>query len=122
MPCNGLYQTFLYHQGFIQIYCFFTAKYLKPAVEYIRSAVLALYFLTYDLCDNANYLKLINELEKLGAIRVLEATWCLKKENSSVELIRDHFKAMLSDNDGLVVSEVNRWAALNAERAPLALS
>lgn len=101
---------------------FFTAKYLRPAVEYIRSAVLALYFLTYDLCDNANYLKLINELEKLGAIRVLEATWCLKKENSSVELIRDHIKAMLNDNDGLVVSEVNRWAALNAERAPLALS
>lgn len=95
---------------------------MRPTAEHIRSAVLALYFLTYDLCDKANDLKLIDELEHLGAIRVLESTWCLKKVDTSVERIRDHFKALLDDNDGLVVSEVNHWAALNAERAPLALS
>lgn len=83
---------------------------------------MALYFLTYDLCDKANHKKLINELEQLGAIRVLEAMWCLNKADTSVEQIRDHFQVLLADNDGLVVSEVNQWAALNAERVPLALS
>lgn len=77
-----------------------------------------LYFISYDLIKNRDYDKIINELERLGAIRVLESVWAFKyNANSSVE-IRDHLKSFIDHDDRLLVIESGGWAGLRLLESP----
>lgn len=76
------------------------------------------YFIEYELREKRNYKKIITELEAHGAIRMLNSYWCLKKNNTSAENLRDHFIKYLDNDDGLVVAKVIDWAMIRAENTP----
>jgi len=61
------------------------------------------YFISYDLMNDKDYKTLSNELEKLGAERVLLSLWCLKKSNTSAEKLRDHIGGFIDNDDKIVV-------------------
>ena len=44
---------------------------------------MALFFVSYDLRNARNYQALHDELKKLGAVRMLESCWCLKRSNTT---------------------------------------
>lgn len=74
---------------------------------------MAEYFVSYDLVKNKDYSKLINELKRLGALRMLESNWCLSRASTGeAKSLRDHFKKFIDTDDRLVVSEVNDWAGI----------
>lgn len=79
---------------------------------------MALYFLTYDLRKSRDYQSLYDELENFGAVRILESTWCFKKKNTSTKDLRDHFKNIVDNNDGIIVSEVQGWASTGVDGTP----
>ncbi|HFW4211923.1 TPA: hypothetical protein ACIBOM_005085, partial [Salmonella enterica subsp. enterica serovar Reading] len=72
---------------------------------------MALYFVSYDLVKTKDYQKIIDELKRYGARRMLESNWCFKRANSGEsKIFRDHFKKFIDSDDRLVVSEVADWA------------
>jgi hypothetical protein len=71
---------------------------------------MALFFVDYDLRKHRDYSRLTSELEKLGAVRLLESSWCFRRENTNSVGIRDHLKQFIDSDDGLCVSEVTDWA------------
>lgn len=74
---------------------------------------MAEYFVSYDLIKNKDYSKLINELKKLGGLRMLESNWCLSRSNTGEsKSLRDHFKSFIDADDRLVVSEITDWAGI----------
>ncbi|MDD4210342.1 MAG: hypothetical protein PHI52_08420 [Bacteroidales bacterium] len=79
---------------------------------------MALYFLTYDLRNKRDYQKLYDELESFKAVRVLESTWCFKKDDTSSAELRDHFKKFIDADDGLLVVEANSWATIRTKGTP----
>lgn len=79
---------------------------------------MALYLLSYDLVKRRDYEKLWAELERFGALRVLESDWCLKHGDTSCEALRDHFRQFIDDDDRLFVSEVSDWASWKAINSP----
>ena len=79
---------------------------------------MALYFLTYDKRKDGNYKPLYDELAKFRAVRILESTWCLNHDNTTAEKLRDHFRALLDSNDGLIVSQVVDWASYKTLGTP----
>ena len=79
---------------------------------------MALYFLTYDLRNPGKYQAVYAKLEKLGAVRILESTWCFGAENTTAATLRDQFKSLVDGDDGLVVSQVTSWASSNTENTP----
>jgi hypothetical protein len=76
------------------------------------------YFIEYELREKRNYKKIITELEAQGAIRMLNSYWCLKKNNTSAESLRNHFIKYLDNDDGLVVAKIIDWAMIRAENTP----
>lgn len=76
-----------------------------------------LYFLDYDLRKEKDYQSLYDELEKFNAKRILESCWCFKSEATAVQL-REHFKNFIDSNDGLIISQVSKWASYNVEKTP----
>jgi hypothetical protein len=75
--------------------------------------VMVQYFVSYDLINNKDYKRLINELKKLGALRMLESNWCLSRSGAGESKnLRDHFKKFIDNDDRLVVSEVTDWAGI----------
>ncbi|EAS40398.1 hypothetical protein C9J48_27370 [Photobacterium profundum] len=79
---------------------------------------MALYFLTYDLRKSKNYDALYKELDSFNAVRVLESTWCFNRFNTSPEGLRDYFEKVLDKDDGIMVSEVTKWAYSNTDGNP----
>jgi hypothetical protein len=79
---------------------------------------MALYFVEYDLRKSKDYTALINELEKLKAVRYLKSAWCLEHNNTTVTVLRDYFKNFIDSDDGLMVAEVKTWASFNTESNP----
>lgn len=73
--------------------------------------VMALYFVSYDLLKTKDYQKIIDELKRYGARRMLESNWCFNRANSGESsILRDHFKKFIDSDDRLVVSEVTDWS------------
>lgn len=60
-----------------------------------------------------DYHKLIVELKRLAAKRVLQSQWVLYSD-LSCSALRDDLKCFLDTNDRLVVIEVSTWATTNA--------
>ena len=72
------------------------------------------YLVSYDLQEpGKEYPKLIAELERLGAKRVLKSQWCLRR-NGTAEELRKHIQKYLDTNDRIVVCEIEiNWSAIN---------
>lgn len=79
---------------------------------------MALYFLNYDLRNQRDYQKLYDELDRFNAVRILESQWCFNRINTSAKGLRDYFKSFVDSDDGISVSEVNKWATSNAKGTP----
>ncbi|MCB9833805.1 MAG: hypothetical protein H6807_15190 [Planctomycetes bacterium] len=79
---------------------------------------MALYLMDYDLRKNRNYKPLYDELASFSAVRILESTWCFNRINTSAANLRDHFKAFIDSDDGILIAEINDWATYGAEKTP----
>lgn len=80
---------------------------------------MALYFLDYDLRKQRDYQKLYDELARLGAVRHLKSAWSMRYPISSASVqIRDHLKAFIDKDDGLMVAEVVDWAGYSLDGKP----
>lgn len=79
---------------------------------------MALYFVEYDLRKQKDYTKLILELERLGASKILASAWYLKHNNTSCTELRDHLRSFMDNDDGLMISQVENWASYNVLSTP----
>jgi len=71
---------------------------------------MTIYLLTYDLNKEASssaYKPVWDELNRLGAHRVLESVWLVEVTNTAQEL-HNHFKPMLDSNDALLVTSFRK--------------
>jgi hypothetical protein len=77
---------------------------------------MAVYWVGYDLLNKAtfgDYEKLIAELEKFKAQRILYSDWVLRHTATS-EALRDHFRQFIHSADRILVAEITaNWASLN---------
>ncbi len=79
---------------------------------------MTLYFVDYDLRGQRDYATLYEALEKLGAIRFLESSWCFKLETGTAEKVRNVLQDYIDATDGLMVSAVTDWASNNTLSTP----
>lgn len=79
---------------------------------------MATYFIDYDLRKERDYQKLYDEFARFGAVRVLKSQWALRRADTSAKELRDHFKQLIDQNDGLSVVESADWATFGAEKTP----
>jgi len=88
---------------------------------------MAKYLVSYDLDKpGQDYSRLISELERLGAIKILYSEWLLRND-ASAKAIRDHLRAFIDSNDMLLVVALTgeaAWTSLmvSNERAVQALA
>ena len=69
------------------------------------------YLISYDLDKpGQDYHRLIAELERLGAVRVLYSEWLFKATSSAVQ-IRDYLRQFVDANDMLLVVTLTGEAA-----------
>ena len=72
---------------------------------------MARYLISYDLDKpGQDYPRLIGELERLGAVRILYSEWILQSTSSAVQ-IRDWLKSFIDGNDMLLVVALTGEAA-----------
>jgi hypothetical protein len=72
---------------------------------------MAKYLISYDLDKpGQDYPRLIKELERLGATRVLYSEWVWQSTSTAVE-IRDYLKSFIDSNDMLLVVALTGEAA-----------
>ena len=72
---------------------------------------MAVYLISYDLDKpGQDYPRLITELERLGAVKVLYSEWILRSTSSAKE-IRDWLKSFIDSNDMLLVVALTGEAA-----------
>ncbi|MCQ9091066.1 hypothetical protein [Vibrio alginolyticus] len=76
------------------------------------------YFISYDLIKDKDYERLYRELNRYGAIRVLESVWCLKHSSTSTSDLRDYFSDFIDSDDRLLVIESAGWASRNLLNSP----
>lgn len=81
-------------------------------------SAVSLFFVDYDLRKLRNYDRLYAELERLGAVRVLESLWCLRSASITAASLRDRLKSFVDGDDALCVSKVTDWATFNAKGTP----
>lgn len=85
------------------------------------------YLISYDLDKpGQDYHRLIAELERLGAVKVLYSEWLFKSTSSAAQ-IRDHLQRFTDGNDMLLVVTLTGEAAwtklmINSEAAKQALT
>lgn len=71
------------------------------------------YLISYDLDKpGQDYHRLIEELERLGALKVLFSEWLLRVNASAAE-VRDHLQKFVDANDMLLVVGLTGEAAWN---------
>jgi RNase P/RNase MRP subunit p30 len=69
------------------------------------------YLISYDLDKpGKDYHRLIKELERLGALKVLYSEWILRTTNSASE-VRDYLKTFTDSNDMLLIVALTGEAA-----------
>lgn len=80
---------------------------------------MALYFVSYDLRgQHRNYSKLREKLKSLGAVQVLESTYCFERDNTTVEKICNYFCQFIDGDDGMSVTKVTDWATYSTYSSP----
>lgn len=75
---------------------------------------MAKHVISYDLMKGKDYTRLINELRRLGACRVLLSLWLWKSDDSTVTL-RDHLAKFIDSDDRIIVIAATgdaAWLAL----------
>ena len=75
-----------------------------------------LYVVSYDLNKpGQDYPKIITELERLGAKRVLLSQWGVRLNNMTAQKLRDHLWSFMDSNDRILVVETEGtgWSAMN---------
>ena len=80
-----------------------------------------LYSISYDLrAPGRDYKTLTDELARLGAKRILQSHWVARRNNTTAEGLRDHFKRFIDSNDRLMVIEIGGtgWASWNIMADP----
>ena len=71
--------------------------------------------ISYDLIKlGKDYQVLYDELERLGAERVLLSQWAVNRTKTSCGGLRDYLRKFIDSNDRLLVTELGEWAACNA--------
>jgi len=69
------------------------------------------YLVSYDLDKpDQDYHKLIKELERLGAVKILYSEWIMKGDWTAVQL-RDHLRSFIGASDMLLVAGLTGEAA-----------
>ncbi|WP_158601948.1 hypothetical protein [Pararobbsia silviterrae] len=53
---------------------------------------------------------------------MLKSSWCLRRADTTCAHLREHFARFVDGDDGLIVSQVSDWAALQALDTPNALA
>jgi hypothetical protein len=72
---------------------------------------MGVFLISYDLDKpGQDYHRLIKELERLGAIKVLYSEWLFKSTSSAVE-IRDYLQGFVDANDMLLILGLTGVAA-----------
>ncbi len=79
---------------------------------------MALYFLNFDLNNLKKYETLYDELDKFGAIKISELTWCLNRFETDTFNLKEFFRMHINADDCLMVSEVTEWSAWNSKITP----
>jgi CRISPR-associated endonuclease Cas2 len=77
------------------------------------------YLISYDLHAQKNYDRIITELKRFGAIKVLLSAWVVKHSNTTAAALRDHFANFLDSDDSLFVCRFDEWASRNCPNAKL---
>lgn len=78
-----------------------------------------IFFVDYDLRKEKDYKTLIDELARLGGIRVLKSSWSLKlPDTNTCAIVRDHLKQFMDKDDGIIVSEVIEYAYAKVDNIP----
>lgn len=76
------------------------------------------YIVTYDTHPDRNQQRLYDAMEEIGGVRLAGSVWGVSSVQSVSEL-RDWVKALLDDDDTVVVVRLQRrlaWATRNAAR------
>ena len=72
---------------------------------------MGVFLVSYDLDKpGQDYHRLIKELERLGAVKVLYSEWLFKSTSSTVQ-IRDYLQGFVDANDMLLIVELTGVAA-----------
>ncbi len=74
------------------------------------------YFIGYDLSGDSvepDYDLLTEELERLGAQRILLSEWCLDIYDTNCTALRDHLKMFIKKHDRLLVVKDEDWSGHN---------
>lgn len=82
--------------------------------------LMPVHIVNYDLnAPGQNYKNLIEELQRVGAIRYQKSAWLIDNSQSAAQL-RDAIMTYLDENDNVFVAEIAPdadWAAYNLTRA-----
>lgn len=76
---------------------------------------MGVYMVSYDLLTpGQNYEGLRNELQRLGAKRILLSQWVMRND-ASASALRNHFRQFIDTNDRLFVNamDLQDWAGWN---------
>lgn len=79
---------------------------------------MATYFISYDLRNKRDYKKIQDELDKYGAVMVLESLYSFKKENTTAKNLLNHFRSYIDKDDGMIVIESADWSSISTENTP----
>ena len=77
-----------------------------------------LYLISYDLRNpGRDYRTLWAELHRLGAVKVLESQYAVRRNQTNAEGLRNYLLEFIDANDGLLVVEIVEagWAGSNLE-------
>lgn len=80
------------------------------------------FVLSYDLHNFRDYSRIINEITRLGGVRLLESLWLFSSDNNASEVMA-HFRAFIDNDDSLAVIELKTgslWSTLSAQPAGIA--
>ena len=72
--------------------------------------ILAYFTVSYDLLRNKDYQRIIDELKRLEATKVLLSMWFVELDNTAQQ-VKDHLAGFLDDDDRLVVVEFSKKPA-----------
>jgi hypothetical protein len=82
---------------------------------------MALFVISYDLRKARQYQRLVQQLEKWQAVRVLDSLW-LANLNGTALKVRDVLRPLLDAEDGLAIIELkagSMWATAGVQPAGL---
>lgn len=64
---------------------------------------MARYLVTYDLVDGRDYDRIINELERMGAVRTQKSVYLVTRSTDSPAGLLQHLKSYVDADDRLMV-------------------